>query len=81
MDPIIMNLRVRVVKTLKKRGPLTFLDLRKTLRIRPEFGEDGRITGRAKRLDNVLQGLRSTGQIFYTGHAFGWKVGRGPVFR
>ena len=69
MNILIANLRVRVVKKLRKNGPLKFERLATTLRIRDE-----------KRLDNVLQGLRTTGQIFYTGHIHGWKVGRGPVF-
>ena len=69
MNTVVANLRTRVVQKLQNRGPLKFGKLSKSLRIRDE-----------KRLDNVLQSLRTTGQIFYTGHTHGWKIGRGPIF-
>ena len=69
MNIVVANLRSRVIKKLKTKGPLKFARLVKTLRVSDE-----------KRLDNALQALRTTGQIFYTGHTHGWKVGRGPVY-
>lgn len=70
MNLAVANLRARVIKTLNKVGPLKFSRIATKLRIRDE-----------KRLDNTLQSLRTTGQIFYTGHIHGWEVGRGPKFR
>ena len=69
MNTVVANLRSRVVQKLDDKGPLKFGRLASTLRIKD-----------IKRLDNVLQSLRTTKQIFYTGHTHGWKIGRGPVF-
>jgi len=69
MNTVITGLKVRVVKTLKTKGPLKFNALVRKLRVLNE-----------KRLDNVLQDLRRTGQIHFTGPIHGWTTGRGPVY-
>lgn len=68
MNLVVANLKARVVSALQTR-PLTFNKLARTLRTRDE-----------KRLDNVLQELRRTGQIFFSGPTTGWQVGRGRVY-
>ena len=69
MNIMVANLRARVVKTLNTFGPLTFSGLTTRLRNRDE-----------KRLDNVLQSLRTTGQIHFTGPLDGWETGRGGKY-
>ncbi len=69
MNLVVANLKARVVSALSARGPQKFAQLVRTLRYRDE-----------KRLDNVLQELRRTGQIHFKGPAVGWVVGRGDVY-
>lgn len=69
MNLVVANLKARVVSTLQTQGPLKFSNLARTLRTRDE-----------KRLDNVLQELRRTGQIHFTGPVDGWEIGRGRVY-
>ncbi len=68
----IAKLKVRVVNTLKNRGPLKFGKLARSLRINDELRE--------KRLDNVLQELRRGGQIHFSGPIHGWVTGKGRVY-
>ncbi len=68
MNLVVANLKARVVTALS-RQPLTFSKLARTLRTRDE-----------KRLDNALQELRRTGQIFFAGPLVGWQLGRGNVY-
>lgn len=69
MNLVVANLKARVVSTLTSRGAQTFSALARNLRTRDE-----------KRLDNVLQQLRRTGQIHFSGPSEGWTVGRGRVY-
>lgn len=68
MNLVVANLKARVVTALFQRS-LTFNKLARTLRTRDE-----------KRLDNVLQELRRTGQIHFSGPSTGWQLGRGNVY-
>lgn len=69
MNIVVANLKARVISSLTQKGPLTFARLARTLRIQDE-----------KRLDNVLQDLRTTGQIHFAGPNVGWVNGRGRVY-
>ena len=69
MNLVVANLKARVVSTLSNRGPLKFSKLSRALRSRDE-----------KRLDNVLQDLRRTGQIHYIDPITGWDIGKGKVY-
>ena len=69
MNLVVANLKARVVKTLQNDGPLTFSRIARTLRLRDE-----------KRLDNVLQALRTTGQIHFISPSEGWTTGRGRKY-
>lgn len=69
MNLVVANLKARVVSTLSNRGPLKFSNLARTLRSRDE-----------KRLDNVLQDLRRTGQIHFINPVTGWDIGKGKVY-
>jgi len=69
MNLVVANLKARVVSTLESNGALTFSKLARALRVRDE-----------KRLDNVLQDLRTTGQIHFAGPTTGWVNGRGNVY-
>jgi hypothetical protein len=69
MNLVVANLKARVVSTLSNRGPLKFSNLARTLRSRDE-----------KRLDNVLQDLRRTGQIHFINPTAGWDIGKGKVY-
>lgn len=70
MNLVVANLKARVVSKLQVTGPLPFAELLGALRIRDE-----------KRLDNVLQELRRTGQIHFVNPRIGWSLGRGNVYK
>lgn len=70
MNLTVAKLKVRTVKTLEARGPQTFSKLAKLLRVSD-----------SKRLDNVLQDLRRTRQIYFAGPSTGWITGAGRVYR
>jgi len=69
MNLAVANLKARVITALNNNGPLKFGKLARTLRTRDE-----------KRLDNVLQELRRTGQIHFVKPTVGWALGRGNVY-
>lgn len=69
MNLVVANLKARVISTLTKNGPLKFSRLARALRVQDQ-----------KRLDNVLQDLRTTGQIHFAGPSTGWVTGRGRIY-
>jgi len=69
INPAVAGLRVKALKALREFGPLKFKELSKILCVRND-----------RRLDNVLQDLRKSGQIHYISHKVGWVTGRGGIF-
>lgn len=69
MNLVVANLKARTVAVLSSKGPQTFSELVRELRVKDE-----------KRLDNVLQDLRTTGQIHFAGPSVGWVTGRGRIY-